>query len=567
MEDEERSQNEQKNASRFTRDASQKIAAAFLSGILLFLSFPPFEFFPLAWLAPAPLIYICFVSKPAESFSCGLLAGAVFWLAGIFWLAKVSFFGWIFVALYCSLYFAVFAAIVSWWRGTFKIFNIQHSASDFERRDLCSKLSDSGGKVQRWMLEVFGVYMILLFGIPAVWVALEYVRTRILTGFPWNLLGVSQHACLPLIQCADWGGVYLVSYLIAMANAAVVLLVFNRGKGVLQAAGIIVPFVLIISLVLGYGLRRLEAGRAGGPVDKIRTASVQLNVPQQYKWSENWAEDIYRRLKKSAAAAGRPAPPGLIVWPETALPDFLRYGEASRAAANETLRHGVPLLAGSMDYEMLSGKTNYYNSSFLFIPGDEPPQVYIKRHLVICGEYVPLARFFPFLRSITGIEEDFTPGAETVVFRLKEKGRAFAVLICFEDIFPCLARAAVLAGARLLINQTNDAWFDPSWASRQHMVHCVFRCVENRVACLRAANTGVTCYIDRFGFIRSALKPAGAGVYEPQIMRCEAEFEAENMPLSFYTRHGDLFALACLAFTLPLLLAALLNAIGLRKKN
>jgi apolipoprotein N-acyltransferase len=212
--------------------------------------------------------------------------------------------------------------------------------------------------------------------------------------------------------------------------------------------------------------------------------------------------------------------------------------------------------------------TNYFNSAFLFLPGqDEPfgetervlqgdPQVYAKRHLVFFGEYVPFGDYFPFLRSIAGVD-DITPGAENVVFRLKDK--EFSVLICFEDTLPYLARECVRAGARLLINQTNDAWFDPSWASRQHMTHCIFRCVENRVACLRSTNTGLTCYIDRFGLIRSSLEPMGRAQGDPQIMRSEADFSPGNMPLSFYTRHGDLFALACAAFSLPFLLVGLLN--------
>jgi len=443
-----------------------------------------------------------------------------------------------------------------------------------------------------------GSNLIFLFGIPAIWVGFEYARAHFLTGFPWDLLGVSQYAFISLIQCADWGGVYLVSYLIVMGNTAFALLIraflkerinpeqvlgevdgqvrhcgrvegmiYHRREGIIKPAIGPVLFFLILFLALGYGKWRLV--QSPEKLETIRTAAVQLNVPQQLKWSEEWADDIYRRLKESTAAAGKAPHPDLIVWPETALPDFVRYGEADRKAVREALGCGIPLLAGSMDYEVLPGKTlasagqtNYYNSSFLFLPGQSEPQVYAKRHLVIFGEYVPLANYLPFLRSVSGVEEDFTPGAKNVVFRLNNGGKNFSVLICFEDTLPYLARECVNAGARLLINQTNDAWFDPWWASRQHMAHCVFRCVENRVACLRAANTGLTCYIDRFGLIRSSLAPLGRASREPQIMRSELEFSPEKMPLTFYTRHGDLFALACAAFSLPLFIGALLNFRG-----
>jgi len=550
-------QNE-KYVSREMFHASRKTAAAFLSGILFFCAFPPFEYFFLAWLAPVPLIYLCFCSKPRESFRYGFLAGAVFWLASIFWLTKVSFIGWFFIALYCALYFAVFAFIVSWW------FNLMCSQpqADTSAAESLKIASVMGGTAcrrpdRRAPCPPSPLNPIFLFGLPAVWVGLEYIRAHFLTGFPWNLLGVSQYAWHTLIQCADWGGVYLVSYLIVMGNVAFALLIYNRREAGPASGAALVLFLLIFCLVLGYGRWRLS--RPPEQLEAIRAAAVQLNVPQQFKWSEDWANDIYRRLRESTAAVCKTAPPDLIVWPETALPDFMRYCEPSRKAVHETLRFRIPLLVGSMDYELLPGRTNYFNSSFLIFPAGRPAQVYEKRHLVIFGEYVPLADYLPFLRSIAGVEEDFTPGTKNVVFRLNNGRQIFSVLICFEDTLPYLARECVRAGARLLINQTNDAWFDPSWASRQHMAHCVFRCVENRVACLRAANTGLTCYIDRFGMIRSALEPCRIMLDEPQIMRSKVEFAPVNMPLTFYTRHGDLFAMACLAFSLPLFIGALLG--------
>ena len=317
----------------------------------------------------------------------------------------------------------------------------------------------------------------------------------------------------------------------------------------------ILVFILIIGLAWGYGRWRLASMPADS--DTLRVAAVQLNIPQEVKWTEAAVSDIYRRLRQGTAVAAGKDAPELIVWPETAMPDFVQYDEPSRDLVGRTMRHGIPLLLGSMDYESCSGRTNYYNSSFLFIPGNKEPQVYAKRHLVLFGEYVPLGRYFPFLRSIADLEEDFTSGNKYVVFQLNGAARVFSVLICFEDTLPYLARGCVKAGARLLINQTNDAWFDPYWASRQHMAHCVFRCVENRVACLRDANSGVTCLIDSAGRIIARLEPLGRDTREPEVLRATAGFSHGNMPLTFYTRHGDIFALACLAFSLPVLLGVL----------
>jgi len=603
----------------------QKIIFVLASGLLLFFSFPPFEYEFLAWAALFPLIYLSLVSKPAESFRCGLSAGIVFWLSSIFWLSKVTYLGWFLVSLYCAFYFGLFAFVVSWWWNLFgdlETSKVERSTSNIGRTDFGSKLSAlggsaSGGKVGCWMLKVSGSCrsLLFLFGIPAIWVGLEYVRSTFMTGFPWNLLGVSQYKNISLIQCAEWGGVYLVSYLIVMCNAAVALLYENvkvalsentvgaslddalpkgsdpfgklraneRSPYLEHSCGLWSPnllysfrsavpvlvFFLVIAAVLAFGCRRQNA--LPEITQSINVAGIQLNVPQENKWSLAAMNDIYYRLKEATQKAGRARPLDLIVWPETSLPDFVRYSGPSRTIVNGCLRPdpergrgGVPILAGSMDYEESDRQTNYFNSSLLYLPGGDEPQIYAKRHLVPFGEYVPLGNYLPFLRSIADAEDDFTAGTSNVVFRL-DTGKNFSVLICFEDTLPYLARDCVLAGARLLINQTNDAWFDPYWACYQHMAHCVFRCVENRVACLRVTNTGLTCLIDRSGKIRSELEPLRGNWRSPDILRTRVDFSPEKMPLTFYTRHGDLFALACLAFTLPILAGCVINAYWRRR--
>jgi len=213
----------------------RNLAFASLAGILLFFSFPPLEYFAFAWIALIPLIYLCFSCKPGESFLYGLLAGAVFWLASIFWLTKVSFIGWFFIGLYCSFYLALFALVVSWWHnfmdGNCKVytfnpgFPIESGMTNLKKtwQKRISFLSFPRRRESR--KNIRGFNLIFLFGLPTIWVGLEYARAYFLTGFPWNLLGVSQYTCISLIQCADWGGVYLVSYLIVMGNTAFALLI------------------------------------------------------------------------------------------------------------------------------------------------------------------------------------------------------------------------------------------------------------------------------------------------------------------------------------------------------
>ena len=183
------------------------------------------------------------------------------------------------------------------------------------------------------------------------------------------------------------------------------------------------------------------------------------------------------------------------------------------------------------------------------MPG-APAQAYDKRHLVVFGEYIPLQPYVPFIKALTPISESFSPGSTSTVFCLERPPVRFSVLICFEDTVARLARDSVRNGARLLVNQTNDAWFDPSSASRQHMIQCVFRCVENGVPAVRCANTGVSCTIDRLGRIRDVLDDGAGHVSVMGFRWSRVDVPGAAMPLTFYTRHGDVFAQACLVLGL-----------------
>ncbi|MDD5678264.1 MAG: apolipoprotein N-acyltransferase [Kiritimatiellae bacterium] len=500
------------------------ILASVLSGLLLFAAFPPLEWSVLAWVALVPLLVISAAATPRIAFRWGLLAGLVFWLSSLVWLTRVSWAGWFMLCLYCALFMGCFALSVAWWVA-------------------CKGLQPRQGNP------------LMMLSIPALWVGWEYLRSTLLSGFPWNPLGASQYANLSLIQTAQIGGVYLVSYLVVLVNAAGALILIQSIRRQPDKHRRMHPELLIalfgIGLALLYGysaLRRLPETR-----QTLKVTAVQVNIPQLEKWSEAWTTEINNRLRRTSLHAVEHCSPDLIVWPETVVPDFVRISRVSQKVVADVIQHGTPLLMGSMDFEDSGRSTKYFNSAFLYQPGEAPPQTYAKRHLVLFGEYIPLERWFPFLRVLTPVEESFTPGREAVVFRLGQ--RAFSVLICFEDTVAGLARDCVRAGARLLINQTNDAWFDPSWASRQHMAQCVFRCVENRVDAVRASNTGITCFIDRQGRIVSMLGRAEGPLPDPDYLTCTVSLPPADMPLTFYTRHGDILGLGCAAFTLTLLMA------------
>jgi apolipoprotein N-acyltransferase len=497
---------------------------AALSGFLLTLAFAPFEFADAGWGAMVPLLVACGYAKPRQVWRMGWLAGVVFWLVTAFWLTRVTWFGWFLLALYCALFFIPVALFAAAW---------------LRRRG-------SGS---------FGGNFVFMLLVSAIWVGAEYVRSIWHTGFPWNPLGASQYANLAFIQHATWGGVYGISAMMMFTNAAIAVTILRYLQGHARLGRKPHPelmaamAVVVIAFVTGNRMVREEAS---GGHDELRVALIQPSIPQDEKWDEEKVEMIYRRLRELTTMAVQVTQPDLVVWPETALPYDVRHSEACYRLVQELAGLGAPILAGSMDSIYLADrKPVYYNSSFLFDTNGVIVEGYDKRHLVLFGEYVPAHEHIRFITAMTPIAESFSSGSTSTVFRALGDAYPFASLICFEDTMAYLARDAVRNGARLLINQTNDAWFDPLWGSWQHMALSVFRAVENRVPLVRAANTGVSCAIDDRGRINERLVDAEGRHDGPGFQLALVRVPSAAGPATFYARYGDVFAWLMLVAGLP----------------
>ncbi|QHI68859.1 apolipoprotein N-acyltransferase [Tichowtungia aerotolerans] len=489
-------------------------AAAVVSGILMFMSFPPHETGFFGWIALVPLIMACAGVPLRRAAFLGWLAGAVFFVGSLYWLRHVTWAGYLSLSLYSALYFIPFAMLTSARPGGWSTM---------------SRSANIG-----WMAAL-----------AAVWAASEYLRSTLITGFPWNLLGVSQYAQISLIQIAAWGGVYLLSALMVFVNAGVAVTLLQYASGRRQTGyKMHIEFMVsmfVLAFASSYGLRVLLSKEA--PADNtIHAALIQPNIPEVGNWEMADPELIYDRLEKLTDLAVRTPELDLVIWPETALPDFVRYSQRSAEMVQRFTAEGVPLLAGSMDMEWLeNGDQAFYNSSLLFNNRGELLDIYSKQHLVLFGEYIPFEEKIAFINALTPIESSFSPGKETTLFNLPGNPYAFSVLICFEDTLPYLSRRAARQGASWLINQTNDSWFDPDCGSVQHLAHAVFRSVETRLPMFRCTNTGVTCAIDSKGRIHKTLEPRTQGFQVASLRPADV-----GMPPTFYTLHGDRFAQACL---------------------
>lgn len=489
------------------------ILASIFSGILLFLSFPPFGISFCGWLALVPLMLAGAVASPRRAAFLGWLAGAVFFLGSLYWLRHVTWLGTIALAFYCALYFIPFAVFVAL------------------RRD-------------RWRCANGWVNIAWMLGAAAVWAASEYLRAIVITGFPWNLLGVSQYRELAFIQIAEWGGVYAISALMVFVNAATTVTILQYAAGMRRIYRMHVEMlsaIMVVALAWSLGINKLldRTAQDGAPV---RAALMQPNIPEVGNWEIADPEVVYEKLERLTACAQRMPDLDLIIWPETALPDFVRYSDRSAGLVKKLVTNGVPLLAGSMDVVWRAdGTPDYYNASMLFNPRGELLGTYYKQHLVLFGEYIPFEGKIPLINALTPIGSSFQPGRTATVFKRPGDDRGFSVLICFEDVLSRLARKAATAGATLLVNQTNDSWFDPDCGSVQHLANAVFRCVETRLPMLRCANTGITCSIDPFGRVNQTLNPRTEGFQVAETFPADPAREA-----TFYVRYGDLFAQACL---------------------
>ncbi len=528
--------------------AAWRWAAALAGGGILASAFPPWQSTEAAWFGFIPLLVAARFSSPAQSFRIGFTGGFVFWLATLSWLLSMANTGgplplvvlaWVALSAYCSLYHAAFLALVSvtwhgWvWSRTSPPLNAEAPKANPDGLGL-------------------NLGRVLLF--PAAWVGFEYLRSTLFTGFGWNALGVSQYANLAVIQSAEWGGVYSVSAICMVMNASLALTAISLGLRYTDRFRKtrvhleLMAGLLICAGAWVWGHREVVNlnGDSGMESHSLRVALVQGNIEQGDKWTEA-SEAELRSLMCDLTRKALISKPDLVVWPETAVQEA-RADAAVNAMLVGLTTDEARLLTGSLEFYSRGTYPKLHNAALLFGPEGLFAESYNKVHLVPFGEYIPFENVVPPLAGLSPIGYSCKPGTSNTVFRLDQGRVPFSVLICFEDTIAPLARRSVLNGARLLINLTNDAWFEGSAAAWQHAAHCVFRSVENRVPAVRCANMGLSCFISETGAMdfttREWIKKRSADLADYRVD--EVRLRKEPLPATFYTRYGDApFALPC----------------------
>ncbi len=490
--------------------------ASALAGLLMALAFPLPDLPFLAWFGLVPLVLVM-RSRPFKS---GFVAGLVFFAFVLYWVNIVmTTYGGLPMAASLVCYLALCIYLALYWGGA----------------------TWAAGR----LAEYRGYSLALT--LPVFWVALEFLREFLLSGFPWATLGYSQQAWLTVIQSVDLFGVYGLSYLLVLSNvvlAGLLLALHSRSLSDFPLRALAVV-VLLAALNYGYGAWRLGQDLDTRP-ETLSAGLIQGNIPQDLKWrpeNQRHTVEVYRDLSLSAERAGAK---DLLVWPEAALPFYFQDGgPLAKSVEYLAVNTGTSILFGSPAYRSTPDGTRYLNSAFLLSPEAETLGRSDKVHLVPFGEYVPLGDYFPFIDKLVVGIGDYSAGE---VSPLPFRKRRLGVLVCYEVIFPELAREYVLRGSDLLVNITNDAWFGRSSAPWQHLAMVRFRAIENRIWVVRAANTGITAIITPAGRVQQQ-----TGLFESAYLVGDVGLGARP---GFYSRMGDmvpgaflLIALAWLAQT------------------
>lgn len=478
-----------------------RCALAGLSGVLLTMLYPPFDFAALGWIALAPLLVAVRGATVVQSLGLGWLCGT---LGGI--------------------------GVTGWWIG--------RAAADYFGMPPPLAALFSFAVIQLFVSPAFAAFGVLaarllarrgaLITVPAAFVACEYARAHLLGGNPWALLGQSQSS-LELVQLCDLTGVYGLSFLLAMSAYALAEFVTSvLSSSITPRSFVSLSLVLAsVTAALVYGRQRLTM------IDASRGESLQVEMVQgnlgndERGRPEQFEHNLDRYLQLTRSVQG--PTPQLIVWPEQAVGFFLDDNPQLMQRITDTLRGGdALLLTGAPRSVATDGVAALYNSAYLIGAGGVIG-VYDKRVLLPFVERVPLR------------PQDGPYQAGQRAGSLAVNDRQFAVLICYEAIYATLAGDLRRSGAQWLVNISNDSWFSAGGGSQQHLQAVRLRAIEQRISIIRVTNSGISAVIDPSGREIARLPSDTAAALSVRV--------PSTTLASPYTTLSDVFAWGCIAVT------------------
>jgi apolipoprotein N-acyltransferase len=497
------------------------IFPSLVSGTALIFCFPYFNYSPLAFIALVPFLVSLCGRSGRGAFVSGFFMGLVFIFGTNYWVYhSISKYGGVnivtsllivlLLSMYLSLYTGLFATL--------------------------------------FVSRIKNTSLPAMFLAPVLWVVIEYIRSLVLTGLPYSLIGYTQHGFLRLIQISDITGVYGVSFIVIAVNGAIadffILKQRVSEKPLFHKSPTLIGYFLLamaLTATLLYGSHRL--GEAQGP-DTVKTVIIQPNIDQNMKWDPRYQDSVLGSLEdltRESIINGA----DIVIWPETALPFYyIRDKKNTRRLRSFVRSIRTPLLTGTITVnESKEKKITLGNSSILLHRNGRETFRYNKIHLVPFGEYVPLKNILGFIDKLVVGIGDYIPGKSFST--AKTNDNRFASIICYEVAFPSLVRKFFKNKADFLVIMTNDAWFGRTTGPYHHFAMSVFRAIENRKPVLRAANTGISGVIDSYGRVRQR-----TSIFTKTTV---VDSVSTDNRTSIYSRFGDLFIYLCSIITIILM--------------
>jgi apolipoprotein N-acyltransferase len=523
------------------------VAAA--ASVVHWLAQPPLGLWPLAWLVPIAWAYL--VNLPTlpgrRPYGQLWLAGTLFWLLAAYWVClphPLTSIGWLALSAYLGVYLPVFIGL--------------------------SRVA------RRWCP--------LNLACAVVWTGLELVQAHMISGFHMAALSHTQYRWLKLIQIADLGGSYLVSFVIVFVGASTCMVIQRKTWSTRWQPLTTATCMLVATLCYGHANQLPESTKPSLHVALIQGSidmRVVTNADELKKLREQTNREYFGLSEKAIEAHKHT---DLLIWPETMVTESYASADADvteidgRPVSREQIdymtltqqakigsiarRFGKPMLLGIDAWHYTRTRPQRFNSAVLVDHEGHLGVRYDKMHPVMFGEYIPGADLIPGLYNFTPLTGGIEWGKSAVAIPVSNaSGDSFTLCpsICYESVLSHVIRRQVTqlreknVEPDALVNLTNDGWFHGSAELDMHLVCGVFRAIECRKPFLIAANTGISAVIDGNGQI-----VARGGKRVSTWLTAEVRRDPRR---SRYSHWGDVPAGACL------LVCILLAILGLRRPH
>jgi len=470
-----------------------------ISGILIGLSYPPILGI-LALIGFIPLIRIWLTSTVKDSMVYSFIAAIVSNAISLYWIGLNSGASLLPVAisliaaiLYLSVFWILLGGVVSFLKE--KINYIEYL-------------------------------------IPFFWVSMELIRSYGPLAFPWSNLALTQAKFLTILQILDITGTEGVSFWIILINLTIYLFIFSNSFNPKRYT----LLILVILMPILYGnYKFLELKNIKW--DKRNISVIQPNIDPNLKWEASFRSELYE-IMDSLNTIAYELKPDLVLWPEAALPNYMRVSHLKNKYQELVDSTNIPLLMGTLDYKRLSSTRKVFNGSIYF--GTQENNIYHKLFLVPFAEYIPLSSKFPILKNLNFGQGNFSHGNKFTTFELDSV--VFSNMICYDSSNPLIVRKFVLNGARFLTIEANVAWLQNSSGVRQYFELAKLRAIELRTGIALSANTGISAIFNPLGETIKKIPFNNQGVFKGEVLL--------NNELTFYAKYGNIFSKICLLFTL-----------------